>query len=128
MKKILLIDDDHVFLERLKNDVHERYPDLEISTCSNPLQGLAQIDADLDLLLLDLEMPEFDGRKLLAYAAQKGLDRKRIIILSGRDAEYLHACFAMGECLAVLNKNEIKQKAVLDMVFQALQQKAQAEL
>jgi hypothetical protein len=29
----------------------------------------------------------------------------------------------MGSCLAVLNKYEAKQKAVLDMVFDALQQK-----
>jgi CheY-like chemotaxis protein len=123
MKKILLIDDDRLFLDLLTNYVRERYPDLEIITCNEPLQGLAQIDKDLDLLLLDLEMPKMDGGKLLSYAIGKGLDRRRIIILSGRDADYLHERFAMGECLAVLNKNEARQKVVLDMIFDALQKK-----
>ncbi len=125
MKKILLIDDDRLFLEFLTSYVGEHYPDLEILACNDSLQGLAQIDADLDLLLLDLEMPNLDGGKLLAYAIEKGVDRKRIIILSGRDAEYLHKCFPMGQCLAVLNKNEARQKVVLDMVFDSLQKKAE---
>lgn len=124
MKKILLIDDDRLFLEFLTSYVRERYPHLEILAYDNSLQGLAQINADLDLLLLDLEMPNLDGSKLLAYATEKGLDKSRIIILSGREADYLHKCFPMGQCLAVLNKKEARQKVVLDMVFDALEQKA----
>lgn len=123
MKKILLIDDDRLFLEFLTSYVHERYPKLEILAFDNSLQGLAQINDDLDLLLLDLEMPDLDGSKLLSYAIDKGVDKSRIIILSGRDADYLHECFPMGQCLAVLNKSEARQKVVLDMVFDALQRK-----
>lgn len=125
MKKILIIDDDRLFLEYLSDYVRDRYPNLEILAYDKALQGLAQINADLDLLLLDLEMPNMDGSKLLAYAAEKGLDRRRIIILSGRDADYLHKCFPMGQCLAVLNKHEARQKAVLDMIFNALHKKAE---
>ncbi len=124
MKKILLIDDDRLFLDYLTSYIRERYPQLEIMAFNNAMQGLANINSDLDLLLLDLEMPELDGSKLLAYATEKGIDRSRIIILSGRDADYLHKCFPMGQCLAVLNKHEARQKAVLDMVFDALQKKA----
>ena len=125
MKKILLIDDDRIFLDYLTSYIRERYPQLEIMAFNNAMQGLAKINGDLDLLLLDLEMPELDGSKLLAYATGKGLDRSRIIILSGRDADYLHKCFPMGQCLAVLNKHEARQKVVLDMVFDALQKKAE---
>jgi CheY-like chemotaxis protein len=126
MKKILLIDDDKLFLEFLTGYVHRRYPDLQIIACDNSTDGLARISADLDLLLLDLEMPQIDGSKLLAYAGEKGLDRKRIIILSGHDADYLHKRFAMGDCLAVLNKHEARQKAVLDMIFSSLHEKNRA--
>ncbi|MGD9019761.1 MAG: response regulator [Desulfuromonadales bacterium] len=125
MKKVLIIDDDQLFLNLLTDYISERYPNLEILAFDNALQGLAHITADLDLLLLDLEMPELDGGKLLAYATEKGLDCRRIIILSARDADYLHKCFPMGQCLAVLNKHEIRQKAVLDMIFEALHKKAE---
>ena len=124
MKKILLIDDDCLFLKFLTEYVNDRYPNLEIAAFDDAFKGLAHINTDIDLLLLDLEMPGMDGGKVLAYAKEKGLDKSRIIILSGRDADYLHKCFPMGECLAVLNKHEVRQKAVLDMILNALQNKS----
>lgn len=126
MRKILIIDDDQVFLRFLRNYVAERCPDLAVETCPDPVKGLAAITPDLDLLLVDLEMPGIDGSKVLAYATARGLPKRRIIILSARDADYLHQRFPMGSCLAVLNKHEARQKAVLDMVFRALQQKCRA--
>lgn len=125
MKKILLIDDDAAFLKLLKEYVSERYPDLEIMTCNDPLKCLIAITDDLDLLLVDLEMPGLDGAKVLSYAVSKGLSRNRIVILSGRDAEYLHQRFPMGSCLAVLNKFEGQQRNVLDMIFKSLQEKSE---
>jgi len=124
MKKILIIDDDRLFLKFITEYVTANYPALELTTCESSLLGLPLICADLDLLLLDLEIPDMDGRKLLEYAKAKGVDKSSIIILSGRDAAYLHKLFPMGECLAVLNKHEARQKVVLDMIFSALQQKA----
>ncbi len=123
MKKILLIDDDAAFLNVLKEYVAEQYPGLEIMACNDPLECLANITDDLDLLLVDLEMPGLDGSKVLSYAVSKGVSKSRIIILSGRDAEYLHKRFPMGSCLAVLNKFEGKQRDVLDMIFKSLQDK-----
>jgi CheY-like chemotaxis protein len=124
MGKILLIDDDAAFLKLLERYVEERYPDLQVLTCNDPLKCLTSITDDLDLLLVDLEMPGLDGSKILAYSVSKGLNKNRIIILSGRDAEYLHEKFPMGSCLAVLNKYEAKQRNVLDMIFSSLQQKS----
>jgi CheY-like chemotaxis protein len=92
-------------------------------TCDDPVHCLASITTDLDLLLIDLEMPGLDGAKVLAYAVSRGIDRNRVIIFSGHDADYLHKRFPMGSCLAVLNKFEAKQQEVLDMIFAALQEK-----
>lgn len=127
MGKILIVDDDPVFLDVLSSYVGENYPLLEVMTCPRPLKALATIrEGGLDLLVLDLEMPELDGAKLFSFAVESGMDPKRIVILSGREAEYLHANFPLGTCLAVLNKFEVKQKAVLEMVFNSLNQKAAA--
>jgi CheY-like chemotaxis protein len=123
MPRVLIIDDDQLFLQFLRDYVAERCPDLVIETCLDPIRCLGAITPDLDLLLVDLEMPGIDGSKILAYATDRGLDRRRVIILSGRDADYLHQRFPMGSCLAVLNKHDARQKAVLDMVFKSLQQK-----
>jgi CheY-like chemotaxis protein len=126
MGKILLIDDDAAFLKLLEEYVEERYPGLDILTCNDPIKCLVFVTDDLDLLLLDLEMPGIDGSKILSYATSKGLNKNRIVILSGRDAEYLHQRFPMGSCLAVLNKFEGKQRDVLDMIFKSLQQKSKS--
>jgi CheY-like chemotaxis protein len=124
MGKVLLIDDDETFLKVLEKYVAERYPGLTVLTCNDPIKCLASITEDVDLLLVDLEMPGLDGSKILSYAVSKGVSKNRIIILSGHDADYLHNRFPMGSCLAVLNKYECQQENVLDMIFSALQQKS----
>ncbi len=121
MKKILIIDDDAAFLRTLEDYVTNNFPGLSVATCADPVKGLGAISADLDLLLVDLEMPGIDGAKVLAYATARGVSKSRVIILSGRHADYLHQRFPMGSCLAVLNKYEVKQKAVLEMIFGSLQ-------
>ena len=127
MGKILLIDDDKAFLRLLEKYVERRYPGLTILTCDDPIKCLADITEDLDLLLVDLEMPGLDGSKILAYAVSRGVSKNKIIILSTHDADYLHERFPMGSCLAVLNKYEIQQEKVLDMIFSSLQQNSQKQ-
>jgi len=127
MGTILIVDDDAVFLNLLGSFVGDNYPLLRVVTCPNPVKALNLIqEGGLDLLVLDLEMPQLDGAKLFNFAVETGMDPKRIVILSGRDSDYLHANFPLGTCLAVLNKFEVKQKAVLEMVFSSLNRKAVA--
>ncbi len=123
MEKLLLIDDDVAFLKLLEEYVEKRFPDLSVQTCNDPIKCLASITDDLDLLLVDLEMPGLDGSKILSYAISKGVSKNRIIILSARDADYLHERFPLGSCLAVLNKFEAQQKNALDMIFSSLERK-----
>jgi CheY-like chemotaxis protein len=124
MSTILIIDDDDAFLELVRAYVRDNYPLLKVITCDDPVHCLTSITKDIDLLLIDLEMPGLDGAKMLAYATSSGIDKKKIIIFSGRDADYLHKRFPMGSCLAVLNKFEVQQQNVLDMIFRSLQDKS----
>jgi CheY-like chemotaxis protein len=123
MGKVLIIDDEDSFLDLIRKHLRDRFPGLTVLTCDDPVHCLASITMDLDLLLIDLEMPGLDGSKVLAYAVSKGIDRNRIIIFSGRDADYLHKRFPPGSCLGVLNKFEAKQQEVLDMIFKTMQEK-----
>ena len=124
MAKILIIDDNQVFLDSLCAHIAENFPAIEVITSNDPLKSLAAITPDLDLLLIDLEMPGMDGGKILNFAVERGLPKGKIIILSGRDADYLHKKFPMGACLAVLNKSEAKQKKVFQMILNSLQKKS----
>ena len=125
MGRILIIDDDKTFTNVLATSIQESYPLLQVEICSNPLASLKLIrEHALDLLLIDMEMPTIDGSKIFRYAVDSGVDKNRIVILSGRDADYLHEQFPLGTCLAVLNKYEARQKVVLDMIFKSLQNKA----
>lgn len=125
MGRILLIDDDPSFTGFLGGYISENYPLLQVEIRNNPVAALHSIKAGgYDLMLIDLEMPAMDGLKLLKFAVETGMDKNRIVILSGRDADFLHALCPMGTCLAVLNKFEARQKAVLDMVFSSLNRKA----
>jgi len=128
MGKILLIDDDPAFTRLLGEYIAEQYPLLSVDVCNNPFEALAAIRRfPYDLILIDFEMPTLDGRKLMNFAVQSGIDKNRIVILSSRDANFLHEQCPMGSCLAVLNKHEVRQRAVLDMIFNSLSQKAGKE-
>jgi CheY-like chemotaxis protein len=128
MGKILIIDDDETFLNILDGYIHEFFPILKVETCMDPVKALAAIRMDdLDLIVVDLEMPKLDGMKILRYATGYGVNKNKIVILSGREADYLHEKFPMGTCLAVLNKYEARQKSVLDMIFSSLQSKQRAD-
>lgn len=125
MGKILLIDDDPAFTRLLGDYIADQYPLLTVDICNNPLEALAAIrKAPYDLILIDFEMPTLDGRKLMNFAVQSGIEKRRIVILSSRDADFLHEQCPMGSCLAVLNKHEVRQRAVLDMIFSSLSQKS----
>ena len=127
MGKILIVDDDAPFIQALREKIQSLYPLLDVETCTDPFKALAVLKREtVDLLIVDLEMPLLDGTKIFNYAVSLGMDKNRIVILSGREADYLHEQFPMGTCLAVLNKYEAKQKAVLDMIFSSMQRKAAA--
>lgn len=127
MGRLLLIDDDPAFTKFLGDYIADNYPLLQVEICNNPVSALHSIKTGTyDLMLIDLEMPAMDGLKLLKFAVSAGMDKNRIVILSGRDADFLHDICPMGTCLAVLNKFEARQKSVLDMVFSSLNRKAES--
>ncbi len=72
VKTILLIDDNHNFLETLADWLREGRGGLNVLTAENGMQGAKIIDTcDVDLLVTDLNMPVMDGYQLLTYLREK---------------------------------------------------------
>ena len=120
-KLIMVVDDNELFCKKMIKFFKDRYADkVNVETYTDPIKGLAVLSPLIDLLIVDLEMPRIDGKKFLAFALQKGLDRRRIIITSFHSAEVLHEKFQLSDCLAVIDKNEPEQQKVFVMITDSI--------
>lgn len=120
-KRIVIVDDSTAYCDLWKNFIMERYPDTaQVEAYSHPYDALPKIDASIDLLIVDLEMPGMDGKKFTDYARQKGLPGKRIIVTSSHSADELHERFRVGETIAVVNKTEPKQQEAFLMILDSV--------
>jgi CheY-like chemotaxis protein len=120
-KRIVIVDDSDTACRVFREILTERYGDrVEVETYVTPLQALPRIDGSIDLLVVDLEMPHMDGKKFLQFAIERGVDRRRVIVTSGRDADELHRVFPPGSCLAVMNKTEPKQREAFTMIADSI--------
>lgn len=123
-KRIVIVDDQRSFLDRWKTFLEERYPGrVEVETFTDPLAAVRALSSAIHLLLVDLEMPVLDGRKLVEVAATQGVDRRRIVVTSAWEADRLHDLFPPGSCLAVINKNEARQQAAFLMILDSVMKK-----
>jgi CheY-like chemotaxis protein len=124
-KRIVLVDDSPLYGESWRAVLASRYGDRVVfEAYQDPISALPRLGPDLDLLLLDLELPVLDGRKLAAMARERGVACKKIVILSGRDAEELHAMFPRDSCLAVINKTEPQQQNGFLMILDSIVRRA----
>ena len=123
-KRVLIVDDSPAFCDLWSNFMAERYPDrATVETYSHPYDALPKIDDTIDLLIVDMEMPGMDGKKFVDYARQKGVPPKKIVVTSSHSADELHQRFRIGECIAVINKEEAKQQEAFLMILDSIMRK-----
>lgn len=76
MKKLLLIEDDLIFAERLKKNLE--LDGYDVAVCESGRGGLARLkDTYFDLIVTDIKMPEMNGLdviKKIRTAAEPGID------------------------------------------------------
>ena len=121
-KRIVIVDDSDAACRMFREILLGRFGKdrVSVETFVTPINALAHIDDSIDLLIVDLEMPHIDGKKFLEFAAEKGVSRRRIIVVSGREADDLHRIFPPGSCLAVMNKTEPKQREAFEMILESI--------
>jgi len=81
--RAISIDDDPVAIMMVKK-LCETVPNIElVNTYNNPISGAAGIVLDRpDLLFLDIEMPEFDGVKIMESLVRP----PKIIVISSNES------------------------------------------
>jgi hypothetical protein len=120
-KRVVFVDQSTLYAESWRAVLACRYgPAVSFEFHRDPLEALEALGPDVSLLLLDLELPLFGGRKLFELAKERGVANRRIVILSSRPAEDLHQLFPDGSCLAVINKTEPNQQNAFLMILDSI--------
>jgi len=86
VKKILIIDDDDILRETLREQfsLHEEFA---IADVGSAVAGVKQCKADLyDLIILDVNMPDMDGREACKIMRKNGY-KGPVIMLTAQDSD-----------------------------------------
>ena len=86
-KRILLVDDDDLLRETLLDqfDVHDEFAVEAVATAAAAIDKV-KAEAHLDLVLLDVGLPDMDGRDACRLMRKNGF-KSPIIMLTGADSE-----------------------------------------
>ena len=86
-KRILLVDDDELLRDTLADqfDVHDEF---SLETVASAAEAIARVkeEAHLDLMLLDVALPDMDGREACRIMRKNGF-KSPIIMLTGADSD-----------------------------------------
>ena len=115
--KVLLADDDDLFVESLKALV-DRQPELDVvATARNGLEAIELADElDPDAVVVDLHMPLLDGMSALARL-RRDHPHLCVIVLTGDSDAAIHQAAQEAGADAVLEKHEIA-RALVDRLAQ----------
>jgi DNA-binding response OmpR family regulator len=87
--RVLVIDDDHLYLEIMEYHLERRGYAVEVA--EEPRKGLNQaIDGDFDVILLDLMMPGMSGEEVLGLLKPLSL-KHRVVVVSAHSADEYQA-------------------------------------
>lgn len=87
VKKILLVDDDELLCDALIDQfsVHDEFAVEPVSTAQGAIDRVKD-EAHIDLMLLDVGLPDMDGREACRIMRKNGF-KSPIIMLTGADTE-----------------------------------------
>lgn len=85
-KKILLIDDDEMLRESLVEQfaLHEEFQPMAVASASDAIQHVKA--EHVDLVILDVGLPDMDGREACKLMRKNGL-KSPVIMLTGHDSD-----------------------------------------
>lgn len=128
-KRLLVVDDDEDLVEMLSDQLklHEEF---QVATASSAAEGLdATKEGNFDIILLDVGLPDMDGRDVCRLMRRNGV-RSPIIMFTGADTDadtilgldagandYVTKPFKLGVLLARLRAHMRQHERSDDAVF-----------
>ncbi|MCK5095739.1 MAG: response regulator [Candidatus Pacebacteria bacterium] len=84
MKKILIIDDDKIFLKIFRDTFSKSYADkYEVVSAEDGEEGLLKVGEEHpDLIVLDIKMPKMDGLEFLRALKEKNGESQTPVLIS----------------------------------------------
>lgn len=98
MKKILIVDDSEMNRSMLKEMLEKEYLVFETENGKDAVAMLSKYDTEIDLVLLDIVMPEMDGIEVLKIMKKNGWlsDIPVIMISSEMNPAVIHEAYELG--------------------------------
>lgn len=97
--KVLIVEDEPEFMRRFSNAVLNDPALSLVAAVSTGQAGLAMLDLQVpDVLLVDLGLPDIDGVRLIAHAAQHHPGCDVLVVTMFADDEHVVASIEAGAC------------------------------
>lgn len=91
-ERVLIVDDDREMVILLQRMLHSRAPEIVCLEAYNGAEAISAVESqDVDLLLLDLVMPEKTGYQVLEHLATSDRARPPVIVIAGAVSDSLLA-------------------------------------
>jgi DNA-binding NarL/FixJ family response regulator len=97
MFQILIVEDNPIFRQSLKEILKARFPDMVITEVSNGRDALKEIEGLIpDLIFMDIKLPGVSGLELTREITRCYSDMKIVILTSHDLPEYRDAAYESG--------------------------------
>jgi len=120
-KRVILVEDSPLYAETWRAVLACRYgPRVSFEHVQEAAEAGSHLGPDVTLLLVDIDVPDGEGIRLVEHAQAQGVTARRIVVLSARHADELHALFPPASCLAVINKTDPQQQNAFLMILDSI--------
>ena len=95
--KILILDDDPVFLELYKEWLSQLPSKPEVETSTSGARAMAMLEAEpYRVLICDLKMPKMDGLQVLSIVRRRFPELRTVVMTGVQDEEFRSRAYALG--------------------------------
>jgi DNA-binding NarL/FixJ family response regulator len=124
MPKILIVEDNVMYREALKNFIASKFPDMDIDEAENGKEALIQIkDGQPDLIFMDIKLQNDNGLELTRKIKAENRDIVVAIITQYNEPEYLRAAYQCGAEFFI-SKSSSDKKEIMRIIESISPQKA----